>query len=71
MDGHTESVNMLIKAGANVNCIDRFGNTPLMLATENGHIEIVKLLIKQVLISIVLIVMDVPHLCLQLYMVNT
>lgn len=44
-DIRIEMVKLLIKAGANVNCTDVDGNTPLIHATLNGYTEIVRLLI--------------------------
>jgi ankyrin repeat protein len=46
LNGHTEAVNHLILAGANVNQIDKGGYTSLMLAASNNHPEIIDLLIK-------------------------
>jgi ankyrin repeat protein len=43
--GHTEIVQILIQAGANVNLSDRSGFTPLASAAYAGYSEIVKLLI--------------------------
>lgn len=43
--GNKNEIEMLIAAGANVNVISYLGWTPLMLAVELGHKEIVKLLI--------------------------
>lgn len=41
---HTETVRLLIKAGADLELPDNSGNTPLMRAKSNGAEEIVKLL---------------------------
>ena len=43
-DGQTEKVLDLIKAGADVNAKDNYGNTALILAAAKGHTEIVDLL---------------------------
>ena len=44
--GDTEEVERLIRAGVDVNKVDSdYGYTPLYLAAERGHIDIVKLLI--------------------------
>ncbi|PWF94171.1 Ankyrin repeat protein [Spiroplasma poulsonii] len=39
-------VKLLIENGAEINHKNQFGNTPLILASQNGHTEIVKLLIE-------------------------
>ncbi len=43
--GHTEIVDLLIRAGANVNLINNSGFTPIASAAYSGYSEIVKLLI--------------------------
>ncbi len=43
--GDTELVRLLIAAGADVNTMDKYGDTPLFLALHNGHTECVKLLL--------------------------
>jgi ankyrin repeat protein len=45
--GNTETVNLLIDEGANINARNHKGITALQLASLNGNIEIVKLLIKR------------------------
>lgn len=40
-------VKFLIKAGANVNCIDESGKTPLLLALQDGKFKIAQYLMKQ------------------------
>ena len=45
-EGYTQGVIEAINSGANVNAKDKYGYTALMLAAENGHIEIVNTLIK-------------------------
>ena len=45
MNGHTETVKLLLDAGAAVDTQGMHGMTPLMCASEKGHTEIVKLLI--------------------------
>jgi len=42
MSGHKEVTSLLLKCGANVNTADNDGKTPLILAAENGHVEIVR-----------------------------
>ena len=42
--GNEDIVKLLLKAGANVNLQDIYGETPLCKASEKGHIPIVKLL---------------------------
>ncbi len=44
---HTGIVEILVDAGANVNHRDREGATPLMLASTNGHVETLKLLLSK------------------------
>jgi ankyrin repeat protein len=41
---HTETVKLLIEAGADLEIGDKKGNTPLMMAKFNGYEEIVELL---------------------------
>jgi uncharacterized protein len=41
---HTETLRVLIEAGADVNLPDRDGRTPLALARDRGHIAMVLLL---------------------------
>jgi ankyrin repeat protein len=43
--GHTEIVELLIQAGANVNLSDRSGFTPIASAAYAGHGEVVRLLV--------------------------
>lgn len=44
--GHTSIVEALLTKGANAESADDFGAIPLHAAAENGHLEIVKLLVK-------------------------
>jgi ankyrin repeat protein len=44
--GHTQIVDLLIRAGANVNLRDKLGFTPIASAAYSGYSEIVDLLIK-------------------------
>jgi ankyrin repeat protein len=46
LNGHTEAVERLILAGADVNQIDKGGYSSLMLAASNNHPDIIDLLIK-------------------------
>ena len=46
-NGKLEIVQRLISGGESPNSTNRFGKTPLMHASENGHIEIVKWLTEQ------------------------
>jgi ankyrin repeat protein len=43
--GHERIVQLLIKAGANVNADDAWGNTPLQYAAGQGSIELIRLLV--------------------------
>jgi ankyrin repeat protein len=45
LNGHTEAVERLILAGADVNQLDKGGYSSLMLAASNNHAEIIVLLI--------------------------
>jgi ankyrin repeat protein len=40
-------VKLLIKAGANVNIANRYSNTPIHIASFNGHYDIVELLVEK------------------------
>jgi ankyrin repeat protein len=44
--GHTDTLDALVKAGANVNIADRESNTPLTLAKRRGYTEMVAILEK-------------------------
>ena len=44
--GLTECVRTLLRHGADCNHIDAFTNTPLILAAEGGHVDIVDLLLE-------------------------
>ena len=44
--GHTYAVKTLIKANAKVGLQNRFGNTPLTIACEYGHVEVVRALLR-------------------------
>jgi len=45
-DGDLETVRRLLRAGAEVNARDRYGQTALMLAAHRGHREIVEELLR-------------------------
>jgi len=42
-----EFIRTLIDAGANINIIDQYGNTPLMIASNKGKYDVVKLLVEK------------------------
>lgn len=42
--GYLETVKLLINEGVDPNIQNKYGNTPLLLASRYGHLEIVKLL---------------------------
>jgi ankyrin repeat protein len=44
-NGDVDAVRELIRAGADVDARDRYGQTALMLAAQRGHHEIVELLV--------------------------
>lgn len=44
--GHTQIAAVLLKAGANVDCIGVLGWSPLMVAVYGNHIDIIKLLLQ-------------------------
>lgn len=46
-DGHTAVIEVLLKAGADVNALEGTDSTALMYAAYNGHLEAVELLIEQ------------------------
>ena len=43
-NGHTKAVELLLDSGANANKMDVYEKTALLWATENGHVDIIKLL---------------------------
>jgi ankyrin repeat protein len=43
--GHIETVRLLTKAGADLDTVDKNGNTPLMIAKSKNFNEIVKILL--------------------------
>jgi ankyrin repeat protein len=43
-DGSSGLVKMLVSSGADVNAVDKNGATPLILAMQNKHDEIVEML---------------------------
>ena len=46
MWGHVDVVRVLLAAGSNVNRGDSSGNTPLMMATKDGNVDVVSALIE-------------------------
>ena len=44
--GYMETVNVLLEAGAVMNLRDKSGSTALWMAAQNGHVEVVKALVK-------------------------
>ena len=44
--GHTEAVQQLLAQGVAVDGRDKFGNTPLMVAAQNGSKKMIKLLVR-------------------------
>lgn len=44
--GNPECVEMLLRAGAEVDAPDSFGRTPLMFAARNGHLDAIKVLLE-------------------------
>jgi ankyrin repeat protein len=45
-NGSREAAHLLIVRGANVNGLDKVGNTPLMGACFKGYVELVELLLE-------------------------
>ena len=46
-NGHTETVTRLLEKGADMNAIDKYGRTALIMAIQNGHTEIVTRLLEK------------------------
>ncbi len=44
--GQEEATRMLLEAGADVNAVDKHGNSPIMFAAQHGHDSIVRLLLE-------------------------
>jgi len=44
LEGHVETVRVLLRYGADVHLSDRLGTTALMAAAEGGHEEVIGLL---------------------------
>jgi hypothetical protein len=49
--GHEEVVNLLLRAGAQANCENMLGTTPLMLASMEGHVALVRRLLPHLAVS--------------------
>lgn len=45
LHGHTECARYLLEQGADINCQDEDGHTPLIAAAKNGEIGVIELLI--------------------------
>ena len=45
--GDVAAVKDLLRSGVNIDALDRYGQTALMLAAHHGHSEIVELLVEQ------------------------
>lgn len=45
--GCEDMIDLLIKYKADVNKRDCFGNTPLMVACRNGHLDVVEMLLEK------------------------
>uniref|UniRef100_A0A8C5R1R0 Uncharacterized protein n=1 Tax=Leptobrachium leishanense TaxID=445787 RepID=A0A8C5R1R0_9ANUR len=46
-NGHLEAVRVLLKAGANMYCLDSDNQTPVHLAAQNNHQEVLKTFLKE------------------------
>ena len=44
-NGQAREVRRLLSGGADVDCVDEEGSTPLMAASANGHVEVVDMLL--------------------------
>lgn len=40
--GYTDVVYELVRANANINVTDKFGNTPLMWSCRKGYLDIIR-----------------------------
>lgn len=49
--GHVQTVRVLLDAGANVEDHNENGHTPLMEAASAGHVEIAKVMTKNILLK--------------------
>ncbi|HEX5472427.1 MAG TPA: ankyrin repeat domain-containing protein, partial [Lacipirellulaceae bacterium] len=45
--GHMDMIKALVEAGANINERSRLGRTPLMWAANDGHIDVIRYLLKK------------------------
>ena len=45
-EGNIEGIKEVLKQGANINCSDENGNTPLLFAVASKDLELVKLLVE-------------------------
>jgi len=50
MNKEIDKLKTLLSSGANINLVDNIGRTPLFIASQNRHIDIVKIFYHQVLI---------------------
>lgn len=46
IDGDLEYIKFVIAKGANIHCVNQFGETPIIIATKNGHRDIVQYLLE-------------------------
>ena len=47
LTGNAEKVRELLEAGANINSLDRYGQTAIMKAAHKGHLQVVRLLVER------------------------
>lgn len=46
-DGNLDKVLELLRNGADLNAMDEYGNTPLICASRNGHLEVVRVFLNE------------------------